>query len=103
MPVPKDFLLQPVDIGEVANRPVEVAVSEPAGRVPDIGGPEVRSMGELGRSYLRATGGGRRLLEVPVPGRIAHAFREGVETCPDHAYGSITWEEFLRIQGAPSR
>lgn len=100
MPVPKGFLLQPIDTGEVANRLVELALSGPAGRVPDIGGPEVRSMGELGRSYLRETGRGRRLLEVPMPGRIAHAFREGAQTCPDHAYGSITWEEFLRGQSS---
>lgn len=101
MPVPKGFLLQPIDAGETANRLVEIALSEPAGRVPDVGGPEVRTVGELGRSYLRATGRGRRrLLEVPVPGRKGRAFREGAETCPDHTYGSITWEEFLR--GQPS-
>lgn len=98
MPVPRGFLLQPIDAGEVANRLVEIALSEFAGRVPDIGGPEVRTTGELGRSYLRATGGGRRLLEVPTPGRAARAFREGAAICPGHAYGSITWKEFLRGQ-----
>ena len=101
MPVPKGFLLQPIDTGEAANRLVEIALSEPAGRVQDIGGPKVRTTAQLSRSYLRATGRGRRRsLEVPVPGRIARAFREGAQTCPDHAYGSITWEEFLR--GQPS-
>ena len=32
--MPKGFLLQPIDIGEVAGRLVELALSAPAGRVP---------------------------------------------------------------------
>ncbi len=100
VPVPRGFLLQPIDTGEVAERLVELALSEPAGRVPDVGGPEVRTTGELSRSYLGATGRGRKLLEVPLPGRIARAFREGAQTCPDHAYGSVTWEKFLRGQSS---
>ena len=42
MPVPAGFLFQPVDAGEVASRLVELALSEPAGRVGDMGGPEIR-------------------------------------------------------------
>jgi uncharacterized protein YbjT (DUF2867 family) len=56
MLVPKGFLLQPVDAGEVADRLVELALSEPAGRVPDVGGPEVRTVAELADAYLRIAG-----------------------------------------------
>ena len=61
MPVPKRFLLQPIDIGEVADRLVELALADPAGRVPDVGGPEVRTLAELARAYLGATGRRRRV------------------------------------------
>jgi uncharacterized protein YbjT (DUF2867 family) len=96
VPMPKGFLLQPIDVGEVAGRLVELALSAPAGRVPDVGGPEVRTFTGLARSYLEMTGKRRRVVEVPLPGKMARVIREGAQTCPDQAYGKIRWEEFLR-------
>lgn len=95
MMVPRGFLLQPIDIGEVADRLVELALSEPAGCVPGIGGPEVRALADLARSYLKATGRRRRVIEVPVPGKAARALRAGALLAPDETYGEIRWEEFL--------
>ena len=89
MLTPKGFLLQPIDTGEAAGRLVELALSGPAGRVPDIGGPEVRTFAELADAYLKATGRQRRLVEIPLPGKAARAFRESAQLCPDRAYGKI--------------
>ena len=69
MMMPKGFLLQPIDIGEVADRLVELAPSGPVGLAPDIGGPEVRTAAEFARAYLEAAGRSRRVVEVPVPGK----------------------------------
>ena len=44
MLVPEGFLGQPIDPGEVAERLVELALSGPVGRVPDVGGPEVMTL-----------------------------------------------------------
>lgn len=98
MAIPKGFLGQPIDAGEVADRLVELALSEPAGRVPDIGGPEVRTLADAARAYLEVSGRRRRILEIPVPGKTARAFREGALTCPDQAYGELRWEDFLRSE-----
>jgi NADH dehydrogenase len=58
--------LQPVFVGDVANAVVEtVETSWTAGRILELGGPEVYSYRELVRLVLHA-GGYRRLL-VPVP------------------------------------
>ena len=92
---PRGFLLQPMDIGEVADRLAELALSEPAGRVPDIGGPEVRTFPDFARSYLKATGRRRRVVETPVLGKVSRALHEGAQLAPDRAYGEIRWEEFL--------
>ena len=100
--VPKGFVGQPIDVGEVAGRMVELALGGPAGRVPDVGGPEVRTLADVAHAYLRATGRERRVLEVPVPGKTARAFRGGALTCPENAYGRIAWEEFLQ-QNVPAR
>ena len=93
--VPKGFLLQPIDTGEVTERLVELALLAPAGRVPDVGGPEVRTFADLARSYQEAAGRHRRLVEVPVPGKMARASRQGAQTCPERRYGRVTWEAFL--------
>jgi uncharacterized protein YbjT (DUF2867 family) len=96
MVVPDGFPGQPMDAGEVADRLVELALSEPAGRVPDVGGPEVRTLTDIVRGYLEVTGRRRRIVRVPLPGKTARVFREGALTCPENAYGKIHWEEFLR-------
>jgi len=96
MPIPRGFLGQPVDAVEVADRLVELALSGPAGRVPDIGGPEVGTLAGAARTYLEVTGLRRRILEVPVPGKTARSFRDGALVCPKNAYGEIRWEDFLR-------
>jgi uncharacterized protein YbjT (DUF2867 family) len=54
--IPKGFLLQPIDVGEVADRLVELALSAPAGRVPDAGGPEIMTFADLARSYQKVAG-----------------------------------------------
>jgi uncharacterized protein YbjT (DUF2867 family) len=93
--VPSGFPGQPIDAGEVAGRLVEPTLSDPAGRVPDIGGPEVRTVAEIVRGYLEVTGRRKRTLMFRLPGKTARAFREGALTCPNNRYGEIRWEEFL--------
>lgn len=95
IPVPSGFRFQPVDAGEVADRLVELALGPPAGLVPDLAGPRVYGMGELVRSYLRASGKHRLLVPLRLPGRAARAFRDGANLAPEGAVGRRTWEEFL--------
>jgi uncharacterized protein YbjT (DUF2867 family) len=96
MPIPGGFLGQPIDAGEVAGRLVDIALSGPAGRVQDVGGPEVSTLAAAARTYLKVAGLRRRIFEIPVPGKTARAFREGALVCPGNAYGEIRWEDFLR-------
>ena len=95
LPIPRGFRLQPLDVGEAANRLAELALSPPAGRVPDVGGPEVLTSTELARAYLVAARRKKKLVELPLPGQAARAFREGAQICPDRVYGKVRWEEFL--------
>ena len=94
--LPTDFRFQPVDAGEVAARLAEVAIHSPTGRVPDLGGPRVHTMGELARIWLDVRGLRRRIFHLPLPGRVAEGFRRGFNTAPAHADGKITWEEWVR-------
>jgi uncharacterized protein YbjT (DUF2867 family) len=90
LPLPRGWRFQPVDTGEVAGRLAALALGEPAGRVPDLGGPQVLAVEELARGYLQAAGRRRPLLPLPVPGAAARGFRAA-----GHADGRRTWAEFL--------
>lgn len=95
MLMPKGFLLQPIQASEVADRLVELAFAKPSGRVSDIGGPEIWTAADLARAYFKATGRKPGVLEVPIPGKIAQAFRAGDHLCPNQKYGKVRWAEFL--------
>ena len=96
VPLPAGFRVQPVDADEVAARLVELALGEPAGLVPDIGGPRAYGAAEMLRGYLRATKRRRRpIVPVPLPGRAARAFRDGANLVPEREVGRRTWEQFL--------
>jgi uncharacterized protein YbjT (DUF2867 family) len=87
---------QPIDTGTVADRMIELALAPAAGRVPDIGGPEVRTSADLARAYLAATGRKRPVVSLRLPGKIFRALRAGANLTPQHATGKIAFEEFLK-------
>ncbi|WNV83631.1 NAD(P)H-binding protein [Umezawaea sp. Da 62-37] len=87
--------VQPVEVREVAARLVDLAVAEPAGRVDDFGGPEVRTMADFAASYAAARGLKRRIVSLRLPGKAFRALREGRGTTPEHADGKVAFEEFL--------
>ena len=47
IPIPSGFRVQPIDANEVADRLADLALGPPAGRVPDIAGPNVYRANEL--------------------------------------------------------
>ncbi|WP_406216825.1 SDR family oxidoreductase [Streptomyces decoyicus] len=95
LPLPTGVRVQPVEVREVAARLAELAAGEPAGRVTDLGGPEVLDARDLVRATLEA--GGRRRLVLPLwlPGAAAAALRRGGNLTPEHADGRRTYAEFL--------
>lgn len=95
VPLPAGVRFQPVDAREVAGRLAELAAGPPAGRVADMGGPEVRGVDDLARAYLLAAGRRRPVLPVWLPGRVSAGFRRGLHLTPDRAIGARTFEQFL--------
>ncbi|MFI5975821.1 SDR family oxidoreductase [Streptomyces sp. NPDC051452] len=93
--VPAGVSDQPVEVAEVADRLAELALGAPAGRVPDMGGPEVRTLRSLARAYLRATGRRRPVAGVRLFGGTYRAFRAGGHLTPERAVGKVTFEEHL--------
>jgi hypothetical protein len=81
---------------------VELALSEPAGLAPELGGPRLYDAVDLFRSYLRATHGRRPIVRVWLPGAAARAIRGGANLTSE-TIGHRTWEAFLadRVAASP--
>ncbi|WP_406446758.1 NAD(P)H-binding protein [Streptomyces sp. NBC_01613] len=86
---------QPIEVAEVAARLAELAVGAPAGRAEDMGGPEIRTFESLARTYLKATGRRRAVLNVPLWGKAYREFRNGGHLAPEHAVGKGKFKEYL--------
>ncbi len=94
--LPTDYQFQPVDPGEVADRLVACVRAGPSGRIADFGGPEVQSLGTLARAWLDVRGKRRGLFRLPLPGKVAAGFRQGLNTAPQNERGKVTWTEWLK-------
>jgi len=94
--VPTDLLLQPVAEEEVAERLCEIVQAGPSGRLPDMGGPQVYTSGEMARIWLKQRGMRRAIIPLRLPGKMVRALRQGGNTCPEQAIGRISWDAWLQ-------
>ncbi len=99
VPVPAGTSFQPVAAAEVADRLVELVGGPAAGRVPDLGGPEVLGARDLVRTHLRASGSRRAVLPVHLPGAVFAGYRAGGHLAPDRAVGRTTFAQHLVRRG----
>jgi uncharacterized protein YbjT (DUF2867 family) len=98
--VPKSWLGQPVHVDEFADALWECVAAGPTRRPPDVAGPEVITYGDMVRVWLAAQGRRKLVLDLPLRGRLAAAFRSGGVTAPDRAVGRLTWGAWVRMRYA---
>jgi uncharacterized protein YbjT (DUF2867 family) len=101
--LPTDFQFQLISPDEAAQATFQAVQAGPSERLPDVGGPEVATLGDLVSPWLAARGERRTVWCLPIPGQVADGFRKGYNTCPDHRYGKITWAEWLAETYASSQ
>ncbi|HEU4906408.1 MAG TPA: NAD(P)H-binding protein [Solirubrobacterales bacterium] len=87
--------LQPIAAAVVAERLVEVAHLDPAGRLPEIAGPEVQTLSELSSAWRRAKGRAALPVRIPSIGKIGRPVGEGALCNPDAAAGGPSFTEWL--------
>jgi uncharacterized protein YbjT (DUF2867 family) len=96
--LPAGISFQPVDVREVGERLAYLALGEPVGRATDFGGPQIRELSDLAGSYLAMVGKRRPIMPVRLPGRVFRAYRAGGHLAPEHADGTVTFEQYLTEQ-----
>ena len=95
-----DLPVQPIATDEVAVRLSELTRSAPAGRVPDIGGPEHASVRSLAEQWQTAHGTRKRTPHLAIGGKTVAAFRAGHHMTPLPGYGTETFAEYAARHAA---
>lgn len=91
----RNLHFQPVSALDVAERLADLVVDGPSGRIDDAGGPEVISLRDLATTRREITR--RRALLLPLPAiGVLRDFDSGRHLCPDHRFGQLTWDDWLR-------
>ena len=99
MLIPTDFRFQTMETGEVADVIVRGIDEGQNGRWPDLAGPDMMTWGEMAQSWLAARGQQRRIVRLPVWGKVGAGFRAGYNCAPQRPSGTITWEQWLQGEG----
>lgn len=101
--VPAGVRVQSVDVGEVAERLVALAELGPLSHIAQMGGPRVLDLETMATTYLRVRGHGQTATVRAEPLRtpMFDAWRGGANLAPEHAFGVITWEQYLNGTKAP--
>ncbi len=91
---------QPISSAEVAAELVKLAVAEPQGVVADLAGPREEQMANLVRAQLaHDTGRAKRVIEIPLPGPMGRAMRDGtLLPGPGARLGTATFTDWLNAQ-----
>ena len=103
MPVPAGFRVQPVDVGDVAERLVRCLANGASHTITNFVGPEVLPIGAMARTWLASQRRQKPVVSIPVPGRLARAFRNGGNVDLDAERGSIGWAEWLERRSRDDR
>lgn len=96
--VPAGVRAQSIAVGEVAERLVTLAEVGPLGHITEIGGPEALDLATMATTYLRVRDDPARAAQVraaPLQSPLYDAWRTGNNLAPDHAFGVMTWEDYL--------
>ena len=95
--VPAGVRVQSIDAGEVAERLVALAELGPLAHVAQMGGPQILDLETMATTYLKIRGHGMtaRVRAEPLHTPMFDAWRNGTNLAPEHAFGAITWEQYL--------
>jgi len=98
MAVSNDTRYQVLDSAVAARLLVEAAEGDPAGRLPDLGGPTIYDVKDLARSVAAARGLKRRVIGVNRPGLVGAAFRAGGNLTDNRDETGATWNAFVAVK-----
>lgn len=101
LPVPADWRVEPVAVGDVAGHLVRRLAQPPAGAVEEFAGPATVAVAELARALLAAHGERGYVLPVGFGGKLSRAVRAGANLVgPAAGRGTLSWHAWLATPDA---
>jgi uncharacterized protein YbjT (DUF2867 family) len=100
--LPTSWLSQPVHVDEFADALWDCVAAGPSRRAPDFAGPEVLRFGDMMRAWLAAQHMRKPMVNLPIWGSMARAFRTGGATAPGRAVGRVAWRQWLAMRYGPA-
>jgi hypothetical protein len=100
--LPRGYVFQPIDVGEVADALVGVVARGPEGMVPDLAGPEVLGIRGLARAFLAATGQSHRSIQAAARGALSGTDVSRLPRRAPHQSGTSSWNHHLGRVPGPS-
>lgn len=97
---PRGLKIQPIGVEDVAVRLAELTQGAPAGRVGDIGGPEILDATDVLHRLQAAGRASRLVVSIKLPGKAFRAFAEGHHLAGLPGYGTQTFDEWLATGAA---
>ena len=94
--VPAGIRMQPIDVGEVADRLVLLLEHGPSGQIAEMGGPQILSLEDMAQTYARLLGRQATIRSVEPADEMYTMMRTGIILTPAHAEGKVTWEQYLQ-------
>ena len=94
------WAMQPIAVGEVAERLVELVEAGPSGRVAALAGPEQGALAGFARVWFTARGRRPLVWELPLPGASGRALRAGAGLGTLPGAGRQTFAEWARAHAA---
>lgn len=95
LPAPTHWQMQTIDVYDVARYLHPYILGGAAGRIPDVAGPQVLNFKDMARQWLAAQSMSKPIVHVPLPLGLSRGFQQGLNTVPHHAFGTITWTDYL--------
>jgi uncharacterized protein YbjT (DUF2867 family) len=90
--------IQPISPAVVARRIADAVHDGPGERLPDIAGPEIRTLTELAAAWRAASDRTLIPVRLPLVGKLGQALREGGLCDESAAAGGPTFEEWLQTR-----
>ncbi|GAB3914984.1 SDR family oxidoreductase [Mucilaginibacter boryungensis] len=93
--IPAGLKFQAIDISEVAGKIAGLMESTPKNETITIGGPAVQTIEEMAQAYLDVQNRKDELKTEQLSGARFDMLRSGINVCPENAFGTKTWQQFL--------
>lgn len=101
--LPKNVLVQPIDVNVVAERLVNMCFEPPANQIENIGGREVLTLEEVVDFWLRVKNKHETVLNMPLWGRAGRSLKAGCLTCEKKTREGRNWRQWVTDRYVISR